>query len=359
MNEAQAVVPTREVNRDDVLFIDITVNGDLGEKLEPKREATQAFGRLRYRSARLIYDNCVEGTGALAVTECDPAPPTTCLLLGDSYSYFIVRYLSECWRRLVFAHSPTLDPAVVDAVRPDLAVTVIAERFLVVVPDDEQGRSLRNREEHKRANGRIRHPLLHWAWPTLVSPGPVERMRSRLLEEGRLRDAALVGVMAYAGLRPAEAMALRWSHIAGDSIRVEPLPRRREAGCEARRVPLWQPLAADLKAWRAETGGGDNQLVFSAPGKPWAVDLRHWRDHTYPELARDAGIRSSVPSFLRHVFCVLLINSGVAVDELAELTDMDIDDLTETFRGLLEDAGRVRSLPVERAIAEARESASP
>ena len=210
MNEAQAVVPTREVNRDDVLFIDITVNGDLGEKLEPKREATQAFGRLRYRSARLIYDNCVEGTGALAVTECDPAPPTTCLLLGDSYSYFIVRYLSECWRRLVFAHAPTLDGALVDTVRPELAITVIAERFLIVVPDDEQG-SLRDREEHKRADGRIRHPLLHWAWPTLVSPGPVELMRSRLLKEGRLRDAALVGVMAYAGLRPAEAMALRWS----------------------------------------------------------------------------------------------------------------------------------------------------
>ena len=33
---------------------------------------------------------------------------------------------------------------------------------------------------------------------------------------------------------------------------------------------------------------------------------------------------------------------------------MDIDDLTETFRGLLEDADRVKSLPVERAIAEAR-----
>jgi alginate O-acetyltransferase complex protein AlgJ len=360
MNEAQAVVPTREVARDDVLFIDITVNGDLGGKLEPKREATQAFGRLRYRSARLIYDNCVEGTGALAVTECDPAPPTTCLLLGDSYSYFIVRYLSECWRRLVFAHSPTLDRAVVETVRPDLAVTVIAERFLVVVPDDQDpGRTLRSREERKRSIGRTRHPLLHWAWPTLISPGPVERMRSRLLGEGRIRDAALVGVMAYAGLRPAEAMALRWSHIAGDSILVEPLPRRREAGCEPRRVPLWQPLAADLKAWRAESGGGDNQFIFSAPGKPWAVDLRDWRDRTYPDLARDAGIRSSVPSFLRHVFCVLLINAGVTVEELAELTDMDIDDLTETFRGLLEDAERVRSLPVEQAIAEARESTPP
>ncbi len=312
MKEAQALVPTRVIDRDDVLFSDIKVNGDLGGKLEPAREATQPFGRMRYRSARLVYDNCVEGTGSLAITECDSAPPTTCLLLGDSYSDFLLRYMAECWRRLVFAHAPTLDRAVVDAVRPDLGVTVIAERFLIAVPDDEHGRSLRDREERKRRSGRIRHPLLHWSWPTLVSPGPVERMRARLLAEGRVRDVALIGVMAYAGLRPAEAMALRWSAVAGDSIVVEPLPRMREAGSKPRRVPLWRPLAADLEAWRAESGVAGDQLVFSAPGKPWTVDLRHWRDHTYPEIARDAGIRSTSPSFLRHVFCVLLINAGVS-----------------------------------------------
>ena len=77
------------VDQDDVLFIDIAVNGDLGEKLDPPRESTQAVGRLRYRNARLIFDNCVEGTGSLSVTVCDPAPPTTALLLGDSYAYLL------------------------------------------------------------------------------------------------------------------------------------------------------------------------------------------------------------------------------------------------------------------------------
>ena len=174
-----------------------------------------------------------------------------------------------------------------------------------------------------------------------------------------MRDAALIGLMAYAGLRPPEAMALRWSAISGDSILVEPLPLRREAGAKPRRVPLWQPLAADLKAWRAESEGEDNQLIFTAPGKPWAVNLRDWRDHTYPGLARDAGLHSTAPTFLRHVFCVLLINAGVMVDELSELTDTDVEDLTEMFRGLLEDADRVRARPVEQAIADARQSASP
>ena len=175
---------------------------------------SQPFGRMRYRNARLIFDNCVEGTGSLSVTECDPAPPTTACCWATRTAYFLVRYLSECWRRLVFAHSPTLDRAVVETVRPDIAMTVIAERFLVVVPDDEDAAArCATARQRKREIGRIRHPLLHWAWPTLMSPGPVEQMRSRLLDEGRVREAALIGLMAYAGLRPAEAMALRWSAI--------------------------------------------------------------------------------------------------------------------------------------------------
>ena len=116
MEEARQLVPTRRVDMDDVLFVEVEVEGDLGEKLDPPRRARQLFARMRNRNARLVYDNCVEGTGALAVTDCDVAPSTTCLLLGDSYAYFIAQFMSECWRRLVLAHAPTLDLDVVEAV---------------------------------------------------------------------------------------------------------------------------------------------------------------------------------------------------------------------------------------------------
>ena len=354
MEEAHPLVPTRRVGMDDVLFVDVVVAGDLGGKFDPPREAPQAFGRMRYRNARLIYDNLVEGTGALAVTDCDVAPPTTCLVLGDSNSYVLARFLSECWQRLVLAHSSTLDHTLVETVQPDIVVSVLAERFLISVPDDTGGRSMKEREQIKRNADRTRHPLLHWTWPTLLSASPVEVMRARLVAEGRTRDAALVGVLAYAGLRPAEAMALRWSAIGEHSIHVEPLPRRRDAGGVARTVPLWKPLAEDLEAWRRESGGEGRQLVFSAPDKPWRLDLRHWRDHTYPELARDAGIKSRLPSFLRHVFCVLMINGGAGLHEVAASVDSDPAEVEETFRGLLSDARRTGSRPPDQAIAEAR-----
>ena len=354
MEEAGRLVATRPVGERDVIFEDADVSGDLGQKFDPPRQAQQPCGRMRYRTARLVYDNCVEGTGSLAVTHCVPAPAVTCLLLGDSYSYWLARYMAECFRRLVFAHAPTLDLALVEAAQPDIAITIIAERFLVVVPDDERGRSVREREERKRSIGRIRQPLLHWTWPILVSPGPIEAMRSKLAAEGNLRDIALIGVMAYAGLRPAEAAALRWSAIEADSIVVEPLPLRRAAGAAPRRVPLWAPLAEDIEAWRHESGGSGNRRVFTAPGKPWSLDLRAWRDHTYPSLARETGIDNRRPSGLRHVYSVLLINGGASLEEVAALMDEAPEEVDKTFGHLFADAADREPDPPEQMIRATR-----
>ena len=51
----------------------------------------------------------------------------------------------------------------------------------------------------------------------VLAPVTVERLRARLTQ----RDAVLVSVLAYAGLRPGEALALRWRHIGERTIRVE------------------------------------------------------------------------------------------------------------------------------------------
>jgi integrase len=226
------------------------------------------------------------------------------------------------------------------------------------VPDDAKGSPIREREREKRAEGRVRHPLLYWSWPSILSATPVELMRARLLREGRIRDAALVGVLAYAGLRPAEAMTLRWSAIGADSIVVEPLPRARAAGSRPRQVPLWPPLADDLEAWRRESDGGGRRFVFFAPGKPWGVDLQDWRTNVYPELARDVGIDDPAPGGLRTVYCALLIDAGVPVDDVAELVDMEAASVENAFQGLLMHERRSPWRPVEQAIAKARAAAA-
>ena len=46
-----------------------------------------------------------------------------------------------------------------------------------------------------------------------VAPRAVEAMRGDLLVQGHLLDATLIAVLAYAGLRPGEALGLRWNDV--------------------------------------------------------------------------------------------------------------------------------------------------
>ena len=54
-----------------------------------------------------------------------------------------------------------------------------------------------------------------------IPPAVIETMRARLLEQSRLRDATLLSVLAYAGLRPQEALALEWRHVRDRTLLVE------------------------------------------------------------------------------------------------------------------------------------------
>jgi integrase len=149
--------------------------------------------------------------------------------------------------------------------------------------------------------------------------------------------------------------ALRWAAIVEGAIVVEPLPRRRAAGGAPRRVPRWAPLAEDLEAWRSESGGSGNKAVFTAPGKPWSLDLATWRDETYPHLARETGLDNVQPSRLRHVYCVLLINGGATLEEVAVLTDEPPEELHKAFGRLLDDAADGEPDPPEEMIRVTRE----
>jgi integrase len=79
-------------------------------------------------------------------------------------------------------------------------------------------------------------------------------------------------VLAYAGLRPEEALPLRWSDV-GNTIVVSrtwthgELRERTKTG-RIRAVEVVDPLRADPEAIRPTVGGRDD-LVFPSPPGPW------------------------------------------------------------------------------------------
>ena len=80
-----------------------------GREVRSAARSDAGVRRMRYRNARLVYDNWWRAPARWPSPTATSRPPTTCLLLGDSNAYFLARFMSECWRRLVLAHSPTLD----------------------------------------------------------------------------------------------------------------------------------------------------------------------------------------------------------------------------------------------------------
>ena len=111
---------------------------------------------------------------------------------------------------------------------------------------------------------------------TPLAPATIEGIRTALLGQGRMRDATLVSVLAYAGVRPQEAVALRWRHVRQHTMLIErAVADGAFKGQKTSRPPptvrLLAPLRADLAVWRAQQRPTrDEDLLFpNASGEPW------------------------------------------------------------------------------------------
>lgn len=145
----------------------------------------------------------------------------------------------------------------------------------------------------------------------VIPPAGVEAIRGRLGP----RDAALVSILAYAGLRPQEVRALELRHVGKRTIRVEAacnpdgsLKRLKGTGGAARTVPLCKALAADLGAidWPA-TG----PMFARSDGERWRKDdWDRWRTRTFGPAVEAAGVEIGRPYELRHSIASLWLREG-------------------------------------------------
>jgi len=149
----------------------------------------------------------------------------------------------------------------------------------------------------------------------------VEQLR-RLMPTDQ--DATLVSVLAYAGLRPGEALALTWADVRERTILVErsvALGEVKETKTRTTRsVRLLAPLSKDHNALRKQRGRpADEELIFPRPdGEPWRdTDWRNWRRRVFQPAAEAAGLEAIRPYDLRHSFVSLLIAERRSIVDVA------------------------------------------
>jgi integrase len=195
-----------------------------------------------------------------------------------------------------------------------------------------------------------------------LAPAAVERMRAAAPQ----RDATLFSVLAYAGLRPGEALALQWDDIRDNTLVIE---RALSLGEEAdtkttahRTVRLLAPLRADLTEWRLASGRPQgNALVFpNYQGAPWTEPAyQSWRRRSFDTARKAAHVDQATPYTLRHSFASLLLHEGRSVIYVARQLGHYARLTLTRYGHVIDELEDQPQIPAEQAIREARSLCVP
>jgi integrase len=192
-----------------------------------------------------------------------------------------------------------------------------------------------------------------------IPPATVEALRARL----RPRDAALVSVPAYAGLRPSEALALEWSDVGERTLLIDKALVLGETGATKTRrnrtVPLLRPLASDLAAWKLASGGRSALVFPMSDGRPFSDSCyRNWRAREFGPAAEAIGLDALRPYDLRHSFASLLLAEQRNPAEVAEALGHSLQTLFSTYAHVLNELRGQPRQTAESIIRKARAKAA-
>lgn len=181
-----------------------------------------------------------------------------------------------------------------------------------------------------------------------LPPSEVEAIRAVLRE----RDAAIVSVLAYAGLRPGELRELRWRHVGERTLLIDS-----EKSGARRNVRLLSPLRSDLDRWRSAEGDlvADAPVFPAAVGTTWSANaFEKWRRRVFVPAVRNAGVEPARPYDLRHSFASLLLHEGRSVIYVARQLGHGAELTMRTYGHVIEELEDRPRLLAEDAVSEAK-----
>jgi integrase len=182
-----------------------------------------------------------------------------------------------------------------------------------------------------------------------LAPAAVEALRGQLGH----RDAVLVSLLGYAGLRPGEARTLRWGHVHERTLVIGAAKTR-----SRRTVRLLDPLAHDLREWRMACGRpADDVPVVPRPSDDGVLSAKSfnvWRGETFVPALKAAGLDRARPYDLRHSFASLLLHEGRSVIYVARQLGHNARYTLGTYGHVIDELDDRPQLPADDAIREAR-----
>jgi integrase len=186
------------------------------------------------------------------------------------------------------------------------------------------------------------------------TPAQVEALRAAM---PTARDALIVSLLAYAGLRPQELQALTWGRVSGRTITVSEAVGM--GVIDETKTRTWRtvdviaPLARDLTAYRPRVVADDELVVAGERGG--ILDIHNWRTRVWKPACEAAGLPATVPYEMRHTFASLLIHEGRSAPYVAAVMGHSRTSTAQDHYGHWFDSRDMRTgVPMEEAVEEAR-----
>jgi integrase len=220
---------------------------------------------------------------------------------------------------------------------------------------------------------RIRTALLNPAPREIPAASAGRRTRRRYelpavgTSQTRQRDALIVSLLAYAGLRPGELRALRFEDVREKTILVQRAANpdgtiKKTKTEEHRSVRLLSPLARDVREYRLAIGRPvDTRLVLlDDEGEPWNKSAwQMWRVDRWAPACRAVGLDAVPrPYDLRHSFASLLLAEGRQPLYVAKQLGHSLAVLLSTYAHLIAEYEDSERIDAEAEIATARREVS-
>jgi integrase len=202
-----------------------------------------------------------------------------------------------------------------------------------------------------------------------VSPAAVEQMRVLLQARGKrkgvrdhgARDALIVTLIGYMGLRPEEVLALKVEDL-GEKLRC----RRKNVDGELlaytktrrkRSVPWTAAVVRqDITEYQLASGIRRGLLIPRDDGGPWRKhDYDNWRNRVYQPIAKQVDLPQPRPYDLRGSYVSLLAAEGMTLLEVARRAGHSVDTCERYYAKIFDDVDPANRVPAELAIRAARE----
>jgi integrase len=187
-----------------------------------------------------------------------------------------------------------------------------------------------------------------------ATPKEVEAIRAQLGE----RDAAMVSLMAYGGMRPQELRAIDTKHVMTKTLRLEfamddagKTKRLKGTDGAGRSVPLCDAIRDDLAALDWKRG----LLVLTDDGRPTTKTWwGNWRNRVFMPAVKAAGVPITRPYDLRHSCASMWLREGVDSATVAKRLGHSLAVLLRTYAHVIDDLDPDDRRKMDELIAEAR-----